>query len=129
MQSDLSGTASLGLLTATVLGDASLQGEFKLGYCPFCEGTFPLDDSYEQAGDSSFYFSRLIGYNLNGALELSAGIPGVVVGAGVGIGIEDDDVFDDSPPVIQLPNTQALLDSIKFSPQTAVGKPTFIRTL
>ena len=128
MQSDLTGTANLGLLTATVSGDASLRGEFKLGYCPFCEGVFPLDDSYEQARYSSFYFSRLIGYNLTGALELSQGIPGVVVGAGAGIlGIEDGDVYGDSPPMIQLPN--ALLDSIKFSPQTAVGKPTFIRTL
>lgn len=121
MQSDLTGTASLGLLAATVSGDASLRGDLQLSYCSDCQGSFPLD-GYEQAGDSSFYFSRDIGYNLDTAIGLSAGMPGVVVQAGAGIKIKDDDAFDDSPPMIQLPNVQALLDSIKFSPQAAVGE-------
>jgi hypothetical protein len=34
--------------------------------------------------------------------------------------IADEDVFDKGPPEIILPNVQALLDSIKFSPQNAV---------
>lgn len=34
--------------------------------------------------------------------------------------IADEDVFDKDPPEIILPNVQALLDSIKFSPQNAV---------
>ena len=122
MQSSLSGMASLGLITATVSGNAAMQGNFSLAYCPDCSGTYSPDDNYERAGgNSSFYFSRLIGYNLDGALELSVGISGVEVGVGVGISIEDDDVFDDDPPAIQLPDAQSLIDSMKFSPQTAVN--------
>jgi hypothetical protein len=49
-------------------------------------------------------------------------MPGVEVGAGVTLGISDTNVFDDESPVIVLPNAQSLIDSMKFSPQTAVSK-------
>lgn len=122
MLSDLSGSVSLGLFTATASGIASMSGSFSLGYCPSCDGTY-LADNYERAGENStFYFSRGIGYDLNGALSLTAGMPGVEVGAGVTLGISDANVFDEEPPVILLPNAQSLIDSMKFSPQTAVSK-------
>ena len=121
LQSDLSGSVSLGLITAAASGNALMQGSFSLGYCPDCDGTYPAD-GYQRAGaNSTFYFSREIGYDLDGALSLTAGMPGVEVGAGVRIGIADDNVFDDTSPVIQLPNAQSLIDSMKFSPQTAVN--------
>ena len=124
LQSDLLGTATLGLFTATVSGNASLEGQFNLGYCTDCDGTYPSDDyQYQRAGqNSSFYFHRLIGYDLDGGIELSAGMPGVELGLGVEIGIEDDNIFDDNPPIIQLPDAQSLLDSMKFTPQNAVSK-------
>lgn len=49
-----------------------------------------------------------------------AGMPGIPSTAGLEISIVDEDVFDEDPPVITYPNMQALLDSIKFSPQNAV---------
>jgi hypothetical protein len=122
LQSDLSGSVSLGLFTATASGTASMSGSFSLGYCPDCDGTYPADD-YERAGENStFYFSREVGYDLDGALSLTAGMQGVEVGAGVTLGISDANVFDEEPPVIVLPNAQSLIDSMKFSPQTAVSK-------
>jgi hypothetical protein len=99
-----------------------MSGSFSLGYCPDCNGTYHADD-YERAGENStFYFSRKVGYDLDGALSLTAGMPGVEVGAGVTLGISDANVFDDESPVIVLPNAQSLIDSMKFSPQTAVSK-------
>ena len=122
MQSDLTGTANLGLLTATVSGDASLQGEFKLGYCPDCNGTFPLD-GYGQLGDSSsFYLSRYAGYSLDGELVIASGIKGSDIDNDASIYIADDDVFDDKAPVVKLTNAKPLIDSMKFSPQNAVSK-------
>ena len=122
LQSDLLGTASLGLFEATVSGNAILQGNFSLGYCTACDGTF-VSKAYQQVGeDSSFYFSRLIGYDMIAGLELSAGMPGVELGVDVGIGIKDDDVFDDISPSIKLPNAQFFVDAMKFSPQNAVSK-------
>lgn len=121
LQSDLSGSASLGLFEATLSGNAALQGQFSLAYCTTCNGTYPSDNYTTAAEDSSFYYNRLIGYSLDGALELSSGMPGVEVGMEVGISIVDDDVFDDVSPLIELPSAQSLLDSMKFSPQAAVN--------
>lgn len=123
LQSDFSGSASLGLLTATVTGDALLQGEFKLGYCPSCNGVYPGDD-YERLSDtSSFYFGRHLGYFLDGGLQLSAGMDGInELGAGVEISVEDANIFDEEPADIQLPTAQSLVDSMKFSPQNAVSE-------
>ena len=122
LQTDFSGTATLGLFEAAVSGNASLEGQLNIGYCPSCNGTY-LEDGYQQAGqDSSFYFNRLMGYYLGGGIELSAGMPGVELDLGAEIGIEDDNIFDDNPSIIQLPDTQSLRDSIKFSPQNAVSK-------
>jgi hypothetical protein len=121
MQSDVSGAIHLGLLTAAVSGDAALQGEFKLGYCAYCNGTYPTE-GYKRAGDtSSFYFSRLVGYSIDGGFEIVAGMKGIEL-VRAEIGVSDNDVFDDTPPVLKLPNAQSLWDSMKFSPQHAVGK-------
>ena len=123
LQSDLLGSASFGLFTAAVSGNALLRGQFSLGYCSVCNGTYP-SEGYQQAGEnSSFYYSRLVGYDLEGGLELSAGAYGVELDIFRDkIQIQDNDVFDDTPPLIQLPDVQSLRDSIKFSPQGAVGK-------
>jgi hypothetical protein len=121
MQSDVSGAIQLGLLTAAVSGDAALQGEFKLGYCTYCNGTYPIE-GYKRAGDTSpFYFSRLVGYSIDGGLEIVAGMKGIEL-VRAEIGVSDNDVFDDTPPVLKLPNAQSFWDSMKFSPQHAVGK-------
>lgn len=44
------------------------------------------------------------------------------IGVGVEIGVSDNDVFDETPPVVVLPDVQSLLDSMKLSPQSAVSK-------
>ena len=102
MQSDLDGTASLGLLTATVSGDASLQGEFKIGYCPDCNGAYPLDGYEEiQIGDyPPFYLSRNIGYSLDGELAILSGIKGSDLDNDASIKIQDDNIFDEKAPVV-----------------------------
>ena len=122
LESDLTGSLSLGLVKAAVSGDALMQGSFSLGYCSSCDGTYS-EPGYERTGENStFYYNRLIGFDIGGALELSAGVPGVSIGVGVEIRVSDDDVFDEAPPVVVLPDAQALLDSMKFSPQSAVSK-------
>lgn len=120
--SDLSGSASLGLFTSTISGSASLQGSLSIGYCTVCDGVYPTE-GYERAGEtSSFYFSHLIGYRLDGGLELMAGIEGAALGVGVRLGIEDENIFDDNPADIQFPDAQFIKDSVKFSPENAVSK-------
>jgi hypothetical protein len=122
LKSDPSGLAQLGLFTATVTGDVSLQGRLSVGYCPSCDGTYPLED-YEQVGENSaFYLSQLVGFDLDLQLELLAGMPGAQLDIGAGLRITDDDIFDDKPHVVQLPDAQVLRDSMKFSPQKAVSK-------
>lgn len=109
---------------AALSGNASLQGDFSVGYCPTCNGVYPSDDyQYEQITEgSSFYTSSIVGYNLIGSLELSAGIPGLSASAVASIGIKDENAFDDVPPVIQLPEFQVFKDVMKFTPQNAVSK-------
>ena len=122
-EEDLSGSVSFGLLKPSISGSALLQGQFSLSYCSVCNGIYP-SDGYQQAGEnSSFYYSRLVGYDLEGGLELSAGAYGVELDiARDKIQIQDNDMFDDVPPFVQLPDVQSLRDSIKFSPQNAVSK-------
>ena len=122
LQSDISGSASLGLFAATISGNALLDGQVSLGYCSSCNGTYLSDDYQQTSENSPFYFSRHVGYALEGGLELSAaGARGLSLDVAK-IGIKDDDAFDEIPPSIQLPDIQSLRDSIKFSPQGAVGK-------
>ena len=97
-QADVLGSADVGLFGAALSGNASLQGDFSLAYCDSCDGVYASDDGYqyEQAGpDSSFYFRRLVGYDVEGVLNLTAGIPGLSVGATGIVGIRDNNVFDD----------------------------------
>ena len=123
MQSDVTGSADIGLFGASLSGNAELQGELSLGYCPSCNGTYPSNGFQRAREDSSFYFSRLIGYDMDLALSMFAGVPaGVEFDATARIGIEDDDVFDDVTPNITLPDVQFIKDSMRFSPQNAVSK-------
>ena len=122
MQADASGSASLGLFSATVSGNAELLGEYNIAFCPACAGEYQEQDGYRQASEgSSFYIYRLVGYDLDGELEVLTGIPGTESTTGA-IGIEDNDVFDDISPNITLPDTQFLRDTMKFSPQNAISK-------
>jgi hypothetical protein len=120
--SDPVGSASLGLFAAALSGTASLQGQFSLGYCPSCNGKYSSDQYYQVNEDSAFYFSRSVGFDMDLELEFLAGMPGAHFNIDAGIRILDDDVFDEVPPVIQLPDTPVLRDLTKFSPQNAVGK-------
>ena len=124
MQADVLGSADVGLFGASLSGNASLQGDFSLVYCSSCNGVYPSDgNEYERAGeDSSFYFSRSVGYDLLGNLNLTAGIPGLSVGAMGQVGIRDDNVFDNISPVITLPEFQYVQDIMKFTPENAVSK-------
>jgi hypothetical protein len=128
MQSDLSGSVSLGVFGAAVAGDAALRGQLKLGYCEHCEGTYP-EEGYTRVADSLpfLYFSRLIGYNLEGRLDmgLSNGMIGVTL-AEATLLISDDDVFDDTPPVFVFDGAHALEDIMNFSPQNAISKSTVV---
>lgn len=122
LQSDLTGALGLGLIQTTVSGNAELQGSFSIAFCPTCHGAYPDHDFTRVNSNSSFYFNQKVGYRINGGLELSAGVQGIKLGSGVVVAIHDDNVFDDIPAIVQLPDAQALLDSMKFSPQSAVGK-------
>lgn len=123
MQADVSGLAGLGLFSASLTGNAELDGELSLGYCPSCNGTYPLNEYQQVSVGSSFYFSRLVGYDMDLALRLFAGVPaGVEFGGTAMIGIQDDDVFDHVSPNITLPDMQFIRDAMKFSPQNAVSK-------
>lgn len=51
---------------------------------------------------------------------MGAEVPGVQIGTGLALRINDDDVFDSTPPVIKSPDVQALRDLIKFSPENAL---------
>jgi hypothetical protein len=126
LQTDLSGSARLGLISATISGAASLLGQFSFGYCSSCNGAYP-HDGYEQAGEgSSFYLKRLIGYDLDGklaiALEAQSFMPSLDLGIGAEIGISDENVFDDISPVVELPTAKFLVDAMKFSPRNAVSE-------
>jgi hypothetical protein len=122
--SKLNGAVDLGLIETSITGNALIQGRLELAWCSSCDGVYTSSDvDYTRAGNTSFYYNRAIGYQLGGGLALSAGgrIPGVEIGVGVELSIQDDDAFDDIPPVVRLlPDAQALLDSMKFSPQNAV---------
>jgi len=89
-QSEVTGTLGLGLIEATMTGSAKLEGNLGLAYCTSCNGVL---EGFERAGEnSSFYFSRAIGFQLGGELALSAGgVPGVEIGVGAKVMIEDDD--------------------------------------
>lgn len=126
---ELSGLASLGMFPARLSGNATLQGRFSLSYCPSCDGTHPFD-GYERVGeDTSFYSSSLISYDLYGGLTLMAGIEGAQIGVGLDMGIKDENVFDDDPAVVQLPEARFITEFMKFSPENAVSKFPYVYTV
>lgn len=122
VDADLMASVGFGLVRATLDGDAELKGSARLVYCPDCSDR-AIMSSYQPVGSSSFYYQREFGYELSGGIGIASKIPGM--GSPVGalrFSIADDNVFDDIPPVIGLPSFKDLLDSIKFTPQRAVGK-------
>ena len=56
-----------------------------------------------------------------GTLGVRTEIPGVEIDTGLQFGIADDNVFDQKAPAVTLPDASAIRDSLKFSPQMAVG--------
>lgn len=88
-ESDVTGALGLGLIEATMSGGAVLEGSLGLSYCPTCDGF--LEDYYRTGEESSFYYQKLFGYEITGALALSAGgVKGVQLGSGAIVRIKDD---------------------------------------
>ena len=77
--------------------------------------TFKINNS------SSFYLKREAGYSVLGTLGVRTEVPGLEIDTGLEFGIADENVFDEEAPVVTLPDVAAILDSLKFSPQMAVG--------
>jgi hypothetical protein len=50
-----------------------------------------------------------------------ADIPGFDISNGLTLSVSDEDIFDEIPPTVVLPDAQEILDSVQFSPQTAVN--------
>jgi hypothetical protein len=119
--SDLMASVGFGLVRATLDGDVELKGNAQLVYCSYCSDA-AITSSFQPVGSSSFYFQRKFGYELSGGVSLVSDIPGMDSQIGAQrLSIADDNVFDDIPPNMTLPSSQDLLDSIKFTPQRAVG--------
>jgi len=117
--------ASFGMIEASGDAGATLTGDFGLVYCPSpdCtenEETFDGVEYNRTSNSSSFYLSRNVGYDIKGGLSIGADIPGLEVETGLTFGLKDDNVFDDISVEVTLPNSQALIDSLKFSPMAAV---------
>lgn len=117
----LEAIVSFGMIEAVGTASAKLNGEFGLAYCNNCNGDYGDPDYFQTSTNSSFYLKREAGYSVFGGLGIRAEIPGLEIETGLDFGIEDNNVFDDIKPNVTLPDAQALLDSIKFSPQLAVG--------
>ena len=115
-------SVGFGLVRATLDGDVELKGNAQLVHCPDCSDA-AITSSFQPVGTSSFYFQRKFGYQLSGSIDVINQIPGMDSQIGAQrLSIADDNVFDDIPPNMTLPSSQDLLDSIKFTPQRAVGK-------
>ena len=117
--------ASFGMIEASGDAGATLTGDFGLVYCPSpdCtenEETFDGVEYNRTSNSSSFYLSRNVGYDIKGGLSIGADIPGLEVETGLTFGLKDDNVFDDISVEVTLPDSQALKDSLKFSPKKAV---------
>ena len=124
----LEAVVSFGMLEAFGNIQANLTGDFGIAYCGSCDGTYDdLDSNYTQLStnssqiESSFYLKNVAGYSVSGGVGIRADIPGLEITTGLEFGIEDTNVFDQTPAVVTLPDAQALRDSIKFSPELAVG--------
>jgi hypothetical protein len=139
VDSDLHAELGLGLIKADLQGYADLEGVTKLAYCPSpCSPPAGLS----QVGNSSFYYEGVVSYDIAGGIDISgevmlqytqvlswilinlffvAGIPGITSTTGLEMRIRDNNIFDEIGPSITYPDSQALRDSIKFSPQNAVN--------
>ena len=123
----LEAVVSFGMLEAFGNIQANLTGDFGIAYCPSCDGTYDdpdpnSDSNYTQLSNtSSFYLKNVAGYSVSGGVGIRADIPGLEITTGLEFGIEDTNVFDQTPAVVTLPDAQALRDSIKFTPELAVG--------
>lgn len=119
---NLSTTVSFGLgIQAKGDANVALNGKAELVHCPTgvdCSARYPEP---EYSNISSFYYSSEIGYNIGATLGLESVVSGLEIDEGIEFGIEDGNIFDDIKPIVHLPDTRAILDSIKFSPQAAVS--------
>jgi hypothetical protein len=118
VKSNLEVDASFGMLELQGNGEVDLFGKAELAYCSRCNGTY--GNFSRVSNTSSFYFDRLFSYKLSSSIALSADVPGVELDTGLTLNINDDNVFDDIPPTIDKPNSQALRDLLKFSPENAL---------
>lgn len=69
---------------------------------------------------SSFYFSGMFGYNLQSSLSLSSDVLGVTLDTSLVLHIADVNMFDDIPPTVTKPDSNALNELLKFSPENAL---------
>ena len=74
----------------------------------------------EISNSSSFYFSGLFGYDLQSSVSLSSDVPGLTLDTGLVLHIADVNMFDDIPPTVTKPDSNALRDLLKFSPENAL---------
>jgi len=72
------------------------------------------------SNSSSFYFSGLFGYDLQSSVSLSSDTRGVTLDTGLVLHIADVNMFDDIPPTVTKPDSNALKDLLKFSPENAL---------
>ena len=117
----LEAVVSFGMIEAVGSASAALTGEFGLLYCNDCDETYSDSDYIQTSTNSSFYRKREAGYSALGGLGIRTEIPGVSLETGLEFGIADTNVFDNETAIVTLPDAQALRDSLKFSPQMAVG--------
>ena len=118
VESKLHMSVSLGIIEIGGNADAKLKGIFQVAYCPDCNGV--KSDFVRLSNSSSFYWNRQLGYDLTGSLALGATLPGVEVDTGLTVSIKDENVFDNNPPKLKLPDSEALRNSLKFSPTNAL---------
>ena len=87
-----------------------------------CDEDCPEKEGFDQIDGTSFYFLGRVGYDFSAQLGISTRVDGIPSPSSVlQFAISDETVFDNDPPDVELPNTQAILDSVKFSPQSDAG--------
>lgn len=95
----------LGLLELNAGIQAIATGEFGFLYCDDEVDVTCKNEGYEKWKDgSNFYFKRNFAYSLKGEATIGAEIPGLEVEEGLTLSVSDNDVFDETAPVVTLPD-------------------------
>ena len=121
LYTQLTAEASFGMIEAKGTGDIALTGSASMEYCTNCTTQMEAKNFKPTSNTSNFYFHRSFCYNLNASLGISLGVPGADIDTGLSLNISDTDVFDNIAPTITLPSSSAILDSLKFTPQSALS--------